>query len=320
MTYTRSVHMIDVTAETEKQPLIFQRADPYMYFHTDGYYYFTASVPEYDRIELRRSWTITGLANAEPCVIWHKHAEGPMSWHVWAPEIHFINGKWFIYFAAGQAESPWYIRTWILECDSPDPFAGEWKEKGPLIPEWDSFQLDTTVFEHAGSLYTVWAQKSKERTENSCLYIARMPNPYTIEYPQVMISRPEYEWECRGFKVNEGPSVIKRNGRIFITYSASATDATYCIGLLSAGDSSDLLDKNSWKKSPEPVYTTDAAKGIFGPGHSCFTTDRSGKEDILVYHARPYADVDLNFALYDPNRHTWVKHFSWDKSGFPVFQ
>lgn len=311
--------MIDVTAETEKKPLIRQRADPYMYFHTDGYYYFTASVPEYDRIELRRSWTITGLADAEPVVVWRKHAGGPMSWHIWAPEIHFIDGKWFIYFAAGQAQDPWYIRTWILECDSSDPFAGVWKEKGQLVPEWDSFQLDTTVFEHAGKLYAVWAQKRKERTENSVLYIAHMPNPYTIEYPQVMLSYPEYDWECSGFRVNEGPAVIERNGRVFVTYSASATDAAYCMGLLYADASADLLNPSSWKKLPEPVFVTDAGRGIFGPGHNSFTTDRTGNVDILVYHARPYADVDLDFALYDPNRHTWVKRFTWNSDGFPVF-
>jgi len=311
--------MIDVTAETEKQPLIKQRADPYMYFHTDGYYYFTASVPEYDRIELRRSWTIRGLAEAEPVVIWRKHADGPMSWHIWAPEIHFINGKWFIYFAAGQAQDPWYIRSWILECDSSDPFAGQWKEKGQLVPEWDSFQLDTTVFEHDGRLYSVWAQKRKERTENSALYIAQMSDPYTISFPQVMLSVPEFDWECSGFKVNEGPAVLKHGGRVFITYSASATDAAYCIGLLYADASSDLLNPSSWKKLPSPVFVTDRAGGIFGPGHNSFTTDRTGKVDILVYHARPYADVDLNFALYDPNRHTWVKRFTWDSNGFPVF-
>src|SRR5574344_104540 len=312
--------MKDITSETEKKPLILQRADPYVYFHSDGYYSFTASVPEYDRIELRRSWTLTGLADAEPCVIWRKHADGPMSWHIWAPELHFIGGKWFIYFAAGQAQDPWYIRTWILECDSPDPLAGGWKEKGQLVPEWDSFQLDTTVFEHSGQLYGVWAQKSQERTENSVLYIARMPNPYTLETPQVMISRPDHDWECRGFKVNEGPSVLERNGHVFVTYSASATDATYCVGMLSADSESNLLDPKSWTKSEKPVFVTDEKKGMFGPGHSCFTTSRDGKEDYLIYHARPYADVDLAFALYDPNRHTWVKRFTWNNDGFPVFQ
>ena len=40
-------------------PLIEQRADPWIYKHTDGAYYFTASVPEYDRIELRRAEAIS---------------------------------------------------------------------------------------------------------------------------------------------------------------------------------------------------------------------------------------------------------------------
>src|SRR5574344_2687608 len=62
----------------EDSPLILQRADPYVYFHSDGYYYFTASVPEYDRIELRRSWTIEGLANSQPHTIWRKHASGEL--------------------------------------------------------------------------------------------------------------------------------------------------------------------------------------------------------------------------------------------------
>lgn len=312
--------MIDITEDMEKKPLIEQRADPYIYHHTDGYYYFIASVPEYDRIELRRSWSISGLANAEPNVIWRKHSTGPMSWFIWAPEIHFINGHWYIYFAAGQANDIWYIRTWVLENTSPDPFSGTWEEKGMVVSEWDSFMLDMTVFEHKNQLYGVWAQKSKEATENSCLYLAKMRNPYTVEYPITLLTRPEFDWECRGFKVNEGASVLKRNGKIFITYSASATDATYCMGMLWADEDADLTNSVSWSKSEVPVFVTDKQKGIFGPGHNCFTTSIDGKEDVLVYHARPYADVDLGFALYDPNRHTWVKKIKWNNQGFPIFQ
>src|SRR5471030_1088306 len=79
-------------------PLIEQRADPYIYRHFDGYYYFTASVPEYDRLEIRRSATLKGLAHAEPAVVWHKHDRGEMSALIWAPELHFIENKWYLYF------------------------------------------------------------------------------------------------------------------------------------------------------------------------------------------------------------------------------
>ena len=47
------------------EPWILQRADPYVYCHTDGTYYFTASVPEYDRIVLRRAAHLADLADAQ---------------------------------------------------------------------------------------------------------------------------------------------------------------------------------------------------------------------------------------------------------------
>ena len=313
------MNITDITEDDERKPLILQRADPYVYFHSDGYYYFTASVPEYDRIELRRAWSVKGLAQAQGVTIWKKHADGPMSWHIWAPELHYINGKWYIYFAAGRAEDPWWIRTYVLENTSPDPFCGQWEEKGLLESEWDSFMLDTTVFNHNDKWYAVWAQKNEDRSINSALYIAQMESPIKLKLPQTLLTLPEYDWECRGFKVNEGPAVLKRNGKIFITYSASATDATYCMGMLVADENADLTKAESWKKLDRSVFATDAEKGIFGPGHNSFTSSRDGKEDYLIYHARPYAQVDLAFALYDPNRHTWVKRIRYDDKGYPVF-
>lgn len=314
------MNITDITDEDERKPLVEQRADPYVYFHKDGYYYFTASVPEYDRIELRRAWSVKGLEKAQPVTIWKKHAEGPMSWHIWAPELHFINDKWYIYFAAGRAEDPWWIRTYVLENDSSDPFCGEWKEMGLLESEWDSFMLDTTVFENKGKWYAVWAQKRQERTENSALFIAEMESPTKLKLPQTLLTVPEFDWECRGFKVNEGASVLIRNGKVFLTFSASATDASYCMGMLVADENADLTKAESWKKLENPVFITDPKKGIFGPGHNSFTTSRDGKEDYLIYHARPYPEVDLAFALYDPNRHTWVKRIKYDDKGYPVFQ
>lgn len=96
------------------KPFIIQRADPYVYRHSDGTYWFTASVPEYDRIVLRKSNTVDGLAQAEEVTIWRKHENGIMSMHIWAPEIHYVDNKWFIYFAGGDIEDIWAIRPYVL--------------------------------------------------------------------------------------------------------------------------------------------------------------------------------------------------------------
>ncbi|MCV5736951.1 alpha-N-arabinofuranosidase, partial [Escherichia coli] len=59
-------------------PIIEQRADPHIYKHTDGYYYFTASVPEYDRIEIRRAKTIAELDTTSELInAWYKPDTGP---------------------------------------------------------------------------------------------------------------------------------------------------------------------------------------------------------------------------------------------------
>ncbi|MGG4035651.1 family 43 glycosylhydrolase [Paenibacillus cisolokensis] len=315
---------MDLQPYTQKyiNPIIPQRADPWIYRHVDGYYYFTASVPEYDRIELRRSLTIQGLAEAEPVVCWRKYDQGPMSANIWAPEIHFIDGKWYIYFAAARTaetnDGMFDHRIFVLENDSANPLEGTWVEKGQIQTDWESFSLDATTFEHRGTRYLVWAQKDPAIAGNSNLYIAPMHNPWTLRGPQSRIAVPEYEWEKIGFLVNEGPAVLKRNGRVFISYSASATDHHYCMGLLWADENSDLMSPAAWNKLPVPVFQSDETVGQYGPGHNSFTVAEDGQTDILVYHARSYKIIEGN-PLYDPNRHTCVKAFGWDDQGMPAF-
>ncbi|MBA1392818.1 alpha-N-arabinofuranosidase [Lactobacillus sp. XV13L] len=314
-----------VKASNYTNPLIVQRADPFIYKHTDGYYYFTASVPAYNRIEIRRAKTLSGLAHAAPRTIWRKHDQGPMSQLIWAPEIHFINGKWFIYFAAAETTAfdkngMFQHRMYCIECDQSNPMLSEedWLERGQIKTQMDSFSLDATCFEDHGKLYYVWAQKDPQIKGNSNLYIAEMTNPWTLKTTPVMLSKPEYDWETRKYWVNEGPAIIHRNGRYFLTYSASATDENYCMGMLSIDDTEDLLDASKWVKSPKPVFQSDPKHGQYGPGHNSFTVAEDNKTDILVYHCRDYTDIKGD-PLYDPNRHTKIQPFDWNEDGTPNF-
>lgn len=298
-------------------PLIRQRADAQIFRHTDGYYYFTATVPSYDRIVLRRSPTLAGLATAAETTIWTRHASGPMGAHIWAPEIHFIDGRWYVYFAAGNAEDVWRIRMYVLESASVNPLTGSWTERGRLVTPWETFSLDASTFVHNGVRYLVWAQQPPGSNVNSSVYIARMTNPWTITGMPTLLTTPTYDWETRGYRVNEGPAVIQRNGRVFLTYSASATDANYCLGMLTASSSSNLLSASSWTKGAQPVFTSNAATSQYGPGHNQFTTAEDGS-DVLVYHARNYRDI-AGDPLNDPNRHTRLQKLYWNADGTPNF-
>lgn len=302
-------------------PLIEQRADPFIYLHTDGFYYFTASVPAFDLIELRRSRTIAGLAHAQTRVVWRRHESGEMSLNIWAPEIHFLQGKWYIYFAAAQADADdagcYDHRTYILECESDDPMEGHFVEKAKLDTGWESFTLDSTVFTQGGKDYLVWAQRDNAIPGNSNLYIAELLNPWTLKLPATLLTVPEYDWECQGFLVNEGPSVLHHGGKLYLTYSGSATDERYAMGMLTAQEDADLTDAKSWSKSPVPVMVSEPENGLYGPGHNSFTVDEDG-DDLLVFHARPYPGFH-GTALSDPNRHCFVRKVRFDQDDRPLF-
>ncbi|WP_241611557.1 family 43 glycosylhydrolase [Rosenbergiella epipactidis] len=302
-------------------PLIEQRADPHIYLHSDGTYYFIASVPEYDRLEIRHSPTLAGLAKASATVIWRKPDSGPMSALIWAPELHRIDDHWVIYYAAAPSQAIvnglFQHRMFALVCEGQDPLTDAWQEKGRILTPIDSFSLDATYFNHQGKHYYLWAQKDPAIEGNSNLYLAELLNPWTLKTAPVMLSKPEFAWETKGFWVNEGPAFIAHGQKVFISYSASATDENYCIGLLYADKETNLLDPASWQKCSQPVFTTHRLNQQFGPGHNSFTRNEQG-EDILVYHARNYTTIEGD-PLYDPNRHTRIKVFHWDDEGMPCF-
>lgn len=301
-------------------PIVLQRADPYV-IRYKGTYYFTGSYPAFDRIALRKASRLEDLQRAEEVVIWEKHETGPMSHLIWAPELHRIQNKWYIYFGAapndGQSDDTFNHRIFCLENEAEDPTTGTWVERGKVETGMDTFSLDATSFELKGSQYLVWGQQDLDIPGHSNLYIARMENPWTLATTPVMLAKPEYDWECIRFKVCEGPAVITHGDRIYITYSASGTGPEYAMGMLTADLDADLLDAASWSKSPNPVFTTNAEAHMYGPGHNSFTKAEDDVTDVMVYHVRNYTEI-VGDPLYEPNRQACAKTISWGAEG-PIF-
>lgn len=135
--------------QTWPNPFIEQRADPYILRH-EGQYYFIASVPEYDRLAIRRADSLEGLRDAKEVVVWRKPETGPMSQLIWAPELHHIDGKWYIYFAATHTQAldqlgMFQHRMFAIECADRDPLTGTWVEKGQIKTPFDTFALDALL-------------------------------------------------------------------------------------------------------------------------------------------------------------------------------
>ncbi len=345
---TAGVYTVNGTITPYSNPLIEQRADPQIkYDEEENCYYFTASYPAfndinhgYDRIVLRKADSIQELSDDnggkdKEITVWNAPSSGLMAKHVWAPELHKINGNWYVFFAAGNSDAHWAIRPYVLVCqDSSDPYNAEsWKKADGTYEihaatsqdsaYFKNMSLDMTYFEHNGKHYVIWA----DIIGQSALYMQEIDpaQPWAGKGKVIQLTTPEFGWERDTERVNEGPTILKHDDKIFCAFSASGTGPEYCIGMLYADANADLMDPASWTKMNYPLLTSSDVPGEYGPGHNSFTVDAGGNP-VFVYHARSEECYNNQCAwasansLYDPCRHARVKNVHWTEDGLPILK
>ncbi|NRF95960.1 glycoside hydrolase family 43 protein [Paenibacillus frigoriresistens] len=296
---------------TFRNPILDKAADPWIFKHSDGFYYFMST--QGGQLELRKSASMTGIANGQNKVIWKPEENGPYSYNLWAPEIHRLDDKWYIYFTANDGGGDDTRRVCVLENEAEDPMTGEWEWKGVIATEYPG--LDGSVMTHHNQLYFMYAGYGHFPDYGSAVYIVRMTNPWTVEGENMLLTAPTLEWEKQGgMAINEGPVILKRNGKVFLVYSASTTwSEDYALGMLTMDEASDPMDPSSWEKSMVPVFRKSVENGVFATGHNSFTVSPDGTEDWIVYHALSAPNEATSL------RSTRVQKFSWRSDGTPDF-
>lgn len=287
-------------------------SDPWVY-KKDSFYYYSQTLG--NRIGIWKTKYMSGLASATMSTVFTPAAGGLNSSNVWAPEIHFINNKWYIYYTAGSGPDSTQ-RTWVLENANADPLTGPWTDKGRIYAtNTDFWAIDGSVMQYNGSDYFVWSGRPVTGVQNQNIYIAKMTNPWTLQSPAVMISKPELSWEIQGGPVNEGPEQLQKDGKNFIIYSASGcwTD-DYAIGMLTLKANGDPLNAADWTKEPQPVFTKRALSNAYGPGHNSFFKSADGNEDWIIYHANTNTGEGCG-----EKRNVRMQKFTWNANGTPNF-
>ncbi len=301
------------TTATFSNPLLSSGPDPWVY-QKDGFYYYMQTTG--NNLVLRKTAKMSELGSGVSTTIWTPKATGPASHDIWAPEIHFLDGKWYVYFTAGPGNCCGGQRMWVLENASADPTQGTWTEKGQIaVPNQDLWAIDGTILEQNGKRYLVWSGQEAGSDQQN-LYIALMSNPWTLTGPRTQLSHPQYAWELNGTpKVNEGPEVIQHAGKTYLVYSAShcSTD-DYALGMLTATATADPLDAASWSKSATPVFTKNTTNNAYGPGHNGFFVSKDGTQNWIIYHANLQANQGCGNA-----RNPRMQQFSWNADGSPNF-
>lgn len=280
-------------------------ADPWMIYH-GGFYYYCESRNK-RHIYIRRSRTIEQIGEDPGVCVWSAPSRGGNSNNVWAPELHLVDGRWFIYYAADDGKNENH-RMWVLEGDSFDPL-GKYRCRGRL--ETGGWAIDGTILTLDDSRkYFVWSGWPGKRDGLQNIYIAPMRDPATVSGPRVLIAAPTQAWERHTMPICEGPQILKRNADIFIVYSASASwTEDYCLGLLH-NNTSDVLNPARWTKHGPVFQKTD---DVWGVGHCSFVKSTCQSEDWIIYHSKTSRQNGWE------DRDVHAKRFAWSSDGFPDF-
>ncbi|KAK5128035.1 hypothetical protein LTR85_005152 [Meristemomyces frigidus] len=252
---------------------------------------------------------------------------GPQSERLWAPELHCVRGRWYIYFAGadkllGNRTHRMYVLGGPLEGD--DPHFGSWELLGHIKGmDQRQWAIDGTVFEIDGTLYfcySGWPRTTQgdnpweDQNESlQQLFIIRLHDPVTAASEPVMIGHPSNSWERLGeygAAINEGPQWLESPTGHWrgLAYSCSASwTKDYKMATLQylGGDP---LSPASWSKSSKPLLQNRPdGLGPYGPGHGCFL--RAGGETVALFHATD-RDTDGN-----QNRRCRMQRVRWTPWG-----
>jgi len=287
-------------------PVAVDGADPWVINHNGTYYY---CYSKDDAIWINKSDDLIKAVQMEGLEVWKPPFGTEYSKEIWAPELHLIQGKWYIYFAADDGNNENH-RMYVLESLTDDAL-GEYLFKGKISDSSDKWAIDGTILEYNKKHYFIWSGWEGDVNVQQNLYIAEMENPWTIKGERVKISEPEYEWEKVGNPlINEGPEILKNDDTVFIIYSASGswTD-NYCLGKLTL-TSENPLEENVWIKYPSPVFS--GTSSVISPGHASFTKSPDESEDWIIYHTAKHKGAGWD-------RNIRMQKFNWNEDGTPCF-
>nr|WP_321412151.1 family 43 glycosylhydrolase [uncultured Carboxylicivirga sp.] len=293
---------------------IYDLADPHIVTY-NGFYYATGTSG--GNVVLKKSKTIEGLKSS-PAVEVFSPAKGGPCCAYWAPELHRLDNKWYIYYTANDINNLSGQRTYVIENSNDDPTSQNWVNKGRIYDSYaDYWAIDGTVLTLNDVNYFIWSgvANPSDGDKPQRIYIAEMLNPYTLKPGRTLLSSPDQSWESNG-AVNEGPEVIKKSGKVFVVYSANGCwTPDYLLGMVSMDDTEDPLNAAAWTKHSSPVFVKKTSIQVYGPGHHCFFTSPDGTEDWFAYHA-----TTEEGGACDYTRSVRAQQLYWNEDGTPDFR
>lgn len=262
-------------------------ADPFVLRHEDWFYAYGTN----ERVE--SGWAFEVLRSRD-LVHWSSLGrslpvqEGSARDH-WAPEVAIADGRFWMYYSVGDEDRDHHLR--VAVADQP---AGPFEDLGIDLTPDERFAIDAHPFRDAdGGWWLFYAHDVLEGTRpGTSLAVDRLITMDRLAGDPVTILRATGDWQrfrrdrpmyggVYDWHTLEGPFVVRRQGRLWCTYSGGAwTGAGYGVSYAVADH-----PLGPWTEPVAGPSLLRSRPGVVeGPGHSSIVVGADG-QDYLVYHA-----------------------------------
>ena len=260
--------------------------DPFVLYDGKSYYMYST---DFDVVGFKvrksddlKTWETLGTA-LDLSDSWAGH-------YFWAPEVVYHNGKYVMHYSSGKKENK-SLRIGVAVADKPQ---GPFKDLGILF-DFGYAAIDGHVFiDEDGERYFYYSKDCSENVvdgfHTSHIYVVKLNEDLTkaVSEPIFLFGATE-QYEClykqSATRWNEGPFMLKKNGKYYLTYSGNCyATKEYCVCLA-------ISDKPDGEfKKVGPILTCESVKEDFsGPGHNAFFKDKDGKLK-MAFHIHTYVD------------------------------
>lgn len=266
--------------------------DPYITYSQGAFFLtFTAG----DRVEIWKASSLPGLSHQpEKHTIWRPPPDTDHSNDLWAPELHQLQGRWYVYVAAAHpVHGNKSHRMYVLggPAAHQDPTHGGWEYLGPIQGmDQRQWAIDGTIVHLNHQMYFVYSgwpvgEMQSEKTQE--IFIIRLRDPVTADSGATCLCEPREPWERSGDAgINEGPQFLQAqdNSWVGVVYScAGSWTKDYKMNTLQY-IRGDPLNRSSWRKNMQPLISNNnGTSGPWGPGHGSFI--HIGNETLGIFHA-----------------------------------
>lgn len=266
--------------------------DPFVLKHNGEYYAYGTMRPGEPTVPVLHSWDLVNWRPLGNALTLRDDASEAL----WAPEVAYDNGTFYMYYSAGGREGQGH-RLRVAAAARP---TGPFEDTGDGLTPNDPFAIDAHPFrDDDGRWYLYYCRDfldpDEEGRVGTGIVVDRLVDMTRLAGERRTVVRPHADWQLYerqrrwygrvwDWYTVEGPFVRKHGGRYYCFYSGGAwKEPNYGVSYVVADGAMGPFALEAGVNGPEILRTQSGR--VIGPGHASVVHAPDNEHEYIVYHA-----------------------------------